>query len=136
MLQKLLFKSTITPLIGKCLDAYAKRHKAIAANVANVEVPGFNRRQVNFEKELKEALNKKGQGLCRTHPQHLPLQKSLDKVVSQVGIDRSNPKLNAINNVDIDLEMADMAKNQLNFDLLATVLRMEYQRLRMAIRGQ
>ncbi len=136
MLHKLLLNPTVTPLIGKCLNAYTKRHKAIASNIANIEVPGFKRREVKFEKELKEALRQRGEGLCRTHPQHLPVKKSLDKVIPTIAVDESNPKLNAVNNVDIDMEMADMAKNQMNFDVMATVLRMEYQRLRMAIRGQ
>ena len=136
MLQKALFNKTITPLIGKCLDAYTMRHKAIANNVANVEVPDFNRREVNFENELKQALNTGSRALCRTHPKHIPIRKSIDEIAPRINIDSSNPKLNAVNNVDIDMEMADMAKNQLNFNLFSTVLRMEYQRLRMAIRGQ
>jgi flagellar basal-body rod protein FlgB len=39
-------------VIGKMLDGAAARHKAIAANLANVETPGYKRRYVSFEKEL------------------------------------------------------------------------------------
>ena len=136
MINKALFQKTVTPLLGKALGAYTNRHKTIAANIANVEVPDYNRRTLAFEEELKEALSVNGKGLSRTHPKHMPVRSSLDDVRGRIDIDRSEPKLNAVNNVDIDHETAAMAQNQLNFNTLATTLRMEYQRIRMAIRGQ
>lgn len=135
MIQKMLFGNTIVPLAGKSLDAYAMRHKAIANNIANVEVEGYNRLEVKFEESLKAHLKPDSQALYRTHEDHLPEGQGL-KTAPSLSVDSSNSKLNAINNVDIDLEMADLAKNQLNFNLLSTALRMEYNRIRMAIRGQ
>jgi flagellar basal-body rod protein FlgB len=135
MLEKMLFGRTITPLAGRCLDAYSLRHKVIANNVSNVEVPGYNRMEVKFEDELTDRLRHRDDALWKTHPQHLPKVKKLE-AEPEVAVDNSEPKYNAINNVDIDLEMADLAKNQLNFSLISTILRMEYQRMRMAIRGQ
>lgn len=135
MLRELLINQTIAPVLKKTLDACSLRHKAIASNLANVEVKDFNRREVKFEKELKEALFDKGRGLCRTHTRHIPIGKGIENIQPKIAIDPTNPKYNAINNVDVDMEMADMAKNQLNFNTMASVLRMEYQRLRMAIRG-
>ncbi|NQS98790.1 MAG: flagellar basal body rod protein FlgB [candidate division Zixibacteria bacterium] len=135
MLENMLFGKTVTPLCGKCLDAYSLRHKVIANNVANVEVSGYNRMEVKFEAELENQLNRNKFALCQTHPKHLPVGGRLNSAPG-VAVDDSNPKLNAINNVDIDMEMADMAKNQLGHNLISTVMRMEYQRLRMSIRGQ
>lgn len=136
MLSKLLFGRTITPLAGKCLDAYSMRHKAVANNIANVEVPGYNRREVKFEEELKDCLRASHKALSQTHEKHIPIRCRIEKVQPSYAIDQENPKLNAINNVDIDMEAADLGKNQINFNLISTALRMEYQRLRMAIRGQ
>jgi len=137
MLDKMLFGKTVTPLAEKCLDAYSLRHKAIANNIANVEVPGYNRREVQFEDELKRCLKKDLSGLCTTHEKHIPISKcKIERIQPRMVVDESNPKLNAVNNVDIDMEMADLAKNQIDFDLMSTALRLEYQRLRMAIRGQ
>jgi len=134
MIKDILFSKTIAPLAKKTLDAYAMRHKAIANNIANVEVPGYHRLEVHFEEALRSYLKPNQDALCKTHPKHLPDENLLD-TMPKLGVDRSNPKLNAINNVDIDLEMADMAKNQLNFSLISTALRHEFNRLRMAIRG-
>ena len=118
------------------MDAYAMRHKAIANNLANVEVTGYTRREVKFENELKECLRRDTAALKLTDKNHIPVACNPDKIQPRFAVDESNPKLNAINNVDIDLEAADLGKNQIDFDTMATVLRLEYQRLRMAIRGQ
>lgn len=134
MIQKMLFDKTIAPLAEKSLDAYAMRHKAIANNIANIEVPGYNRLEVHFEEALRSYLKPNQDALCKTHPKHLPDENRLN-ALPKLGVDRSHPKLNAINNVDIDLEMADMSKNQLNFSLISTALKNEFNRLRMAIRG-
>jgi len=136
MIKDMLFGKTIAPLSGKCLDAYAMRHKAIANNLANIEVKGYDRREVKFENELKECLRRENTALNLTNEKHIPVGCKLEKVQPRFAIDKANPKLNAINNVDVDLEAADMGKNQIDFDTIATVLRIEYQRLRMAIRGQ
>ncbi len=135
ILQEMLFAKTVAPLAEKTLNAYSLRHKAIANNIANVEVPGYQRLEVHFEDALKAYLKPSKEALYKTHPKHLPDAREIS-AVPRLSIDRSNPKLNAINNVDIDLEMADLAKNQLSFNLIATALRHEYNRLRMAIRGQ
>jgi flagellar basal-body rod protein FlgB len=135
MLNKLLFGKTITPLVTKCLDAYSMRHKAIATNIANVEVRGYHRRIVNFEDDLKNSLKSSKSALLRTDEKHIP-PSHLREPEPAYAVDKSHPKVNAINNVDIDMESADMAKNQIDYSLISTILRMEYQRLRMAIRGQ
>ncbi|HID12005.1 MAG TPA: flagellar basal body rod protein FlgB, partial [Candidatus Latescibacteria bacterium] len=47
---------TSIPLLAKALDAYTLRQRAIADNIANSETPGFRRREVRFEEELRRAL--------------------------------------------------------------------------------
>ena len=135
IIQEMLFGRTIVPLASKSLDAYAMRHKAVSNNLANIEVPGYNRMEVHFEEALRAHLKPSKEALWRTHEKHLPDGNKMS-AVPKIGFDTSNPKLNAVNNVDVDLEMADMAKNQLNFSLISTALRHEYNRIRMAIRGQ
>jgi flagellar basal-body rod protein FlgB len=136
VLNKLLFAKTIAPIAGKCLDAYSMRQKAIANNIANAEVSGYNRLEIDFEAELKDKVQRSSKwALHKTHPKHLPIGDPFT-AEPKVKTDKSEPKYNAINNIDIDMEMTDLAKNQLNFSLISNVLRMEYQRMRMAIRGQ
>ena len=44
-------------ILEKSLDVESLRKKVIADNVANVDVPHFKRSEVNFESELKRALD-------------------------------------------------------------------------------
>ena len=59
------------------------------------------------------------------------------KMVGQpeVEIDTANPALNGMNNVDIDQEMANLAKNTLDYNTAATLLRHEYTRFRLSMGG-
>lgn len=119
MLAKLaILDKTSIPVASKGLDAYTHRGRAIANNVANVSTPGYQRIEVAFEDQLREALDKElnlaGQ---RTDANHMYLGRpELDHVKSE-GYrveDPTNP--GEINNVDIDLEMAKLAENQIMFN--------------------
>nr|WP_303047689.1 flagellar basal body rod protein FlgB [Treponema pallidum] len=44
-------------LLHRALDVNALRYEVTANNLANAEVPGFKRTDVNFEAELKRALD-------------------------------------------------------------------------------
>jgi len=57
MLNKFLFEQTNLPLLHKGLDTYALRQKASAHNIANVNTHGFKRMEVQFEDELRMALD-------------------------------------------------------------------------------
>jgi len=136
MLGETIVDKTTVPLLHKCLNAYSSRHKAIANNIANVEAPGYNRVEVRFEDKLKRALFDRKQVLSTTNERHIGgRERDLESVRPEMEVDQSNPGLNGINNVDIDQEMADLAKNNLDYTTAATLLRHEYSRLKMAISG-
>lgn len=112
-----LLARTSIPSVEKGLDAYALRAKAIAGNVANASTPGYQRIEVDFESRLKAALDRnlpKGEA---DQAGHLPLGRpELDRVhpVAYRPLDQTKP--GEINNVDIDMEMAKLAENQLMFN--------------------
>ncbi|MDX2084809.1 MAG: hypothetical protein SFZ03_05410 [Candidatus Melainabacteria bacterium] len=43
-------------VVQKALDGLAKRHTAIASNLANAETPNFHHRDVRFEGQLQQAI--------------------------------------------------------------------------------
>jgi flagellar basal-body rod protein FlgB len=127
---------TVMPLLERCLDAYSLRHKAIANNIANVEVPGYNRVQVQFEDKLRQALTNPSPVLLTTDSKHISAQSSeIEKIHPEVRVDTSEPDLNGINNVSIDQEMVDLAKNTLDYSTAASLMRNEFSRYRMVISG-
>lgn len=104
------------------LQAASLRHRVISDNIANVNTPGFKRSEVRFESLLAEKL-KEPEGnqlaLVRTNPKHLPLPMPDAPVVPTIErIDSTTMRTDG-NNVDIDTEMAGMAKNTIYYNAAA-----------------
>jgi len=120
--------------LKQALDVYARRHKVIADNIANVESTDYRAQEYRFEDLLAGA----GQRLrgARTHAGHLPVgQRDLTDTEGEVRETRTDFD-NGINNVDIDREMTDLATNDLSYRLATRLLSMKYGVLRSAIRGR
>ena len=110
----LLWGPTESMLSGS-LDAASLRQRAIAHNLANAETPGYRRFDVIFEELLaarQQALARRRVPLRQTHPSHLdglPAQ-PVGPVVVQ---DTTSFVRNDGNNVDLERELALLAKNGL-----------------------
>lgn len=140
MLEKMFNTPNIT-VLNKVLDISALKGQVIANNIANVDTPNFKRGEVIFEDKLKEALaSKKSYNRLRTtdhhHMQGQNKSLSLDSFQPDVKIDSNLTYRNDGNNVDIDVEMADNAKNKLLYDAVEQSLNNEFRMLRMAITGR
>jgi flagellar basal-body rod protein FlgB len=109
-----LFNTETRMLVYKGLDANAMRGRAIAQNIANAQTPGYNRIEVNFEEQVREAMKKHVDG-SKTHEEHMDIgrKSSIKKIeaYSYRADDPTNP--GEVNNVDIDIESAKMAENQM-----------------------
>ena len=118
------------------MSAASLRHEVISNNIANVNTPNFKRSGVIFEdllaKELQIDENPRQLKLVRTHDMHLPV--GLPGPVSPK-IEREDTTTMRVdnNNVDIDREMAGLAKNQLYYSSLATSLGSYLSRMKNAI---
>lgn len=134
MLKELLFSATQIPLLKKGLDAYALRHRVQAGNIANAETPRYQRRSVAFEEKLQEAIRQREMVL--TNSRHLRSVGAILNVLEpEVQIDQAPSDPGQVNNVDIDLEMAELAKTNLQFGAAAQTARMHFALLNAAIRG-
>lgn len=137
MLGKLLFDKTNGPLLTKSLDAAMVRSRAISNNVANINTPGYKRVEVSFEKQLAEALDSKILRGSRTNSRHLPLGKlAIDEVQPQSFTPVDPTLASGVNNVDIDMEMAKLAENQILFNFSVKRLQGVYTKLNAAIQGR
>ncbi|WP_426447110.1 flagellar basal body rod protein FlgB [Paenibacillus sp. S-38] len=124
-------------LLERSLDAAALRQKVIADNVANVDTPNFKRSDVRFEELLQQEMNGGGLVGKRTDAKHIPInQTSTTAGTPQVVQDTETFMNNNQNNVDIDYEMALMAKNQLRYNVMVQQVNGEIKKLRTAIGGR
>jgi flagellar basal-body rod protein FlgB len=137
MLGETVFNRSSIPVLAKSLDASMLRQRAIANNIANATTPGYQRIEVTFEDELRKALdNTKIRGM-RTDDKHLELGKR-DVSSLQPKVEKPNdPTLaSGVNNVDIDMEMAKLAENQILYNFAAKFLRGKFSKLNAAIQAK
>lgn len=99
-------------LIKKTLDVSSLRQNTISSNIANANTPDYKVNKVEFEKFLSEA--KKGIGINKTHNMHFGLD-SIEPVVEK----RTTTSYNDNgNNVDMDVEMTELAANEIYYSIL------------------
>lgn len=112
--------------LGRGLKAASLRQEVIANNLANVNTPKFKRSEVAFEALLaKELYGDRREGtlpLVRTHDKHLPVSGFKKRAEAKIELDGSTEMRVDQNNVDVDIEMASLAKNQIYYNAMATEL--------------
>ncbi len=137
MVSNILFDRTAVADLELSLDASAMRHKVHANNVANAETPCYRAREVSFEDEYRRSLGAGNNAATLTHEDHIPIgTPSLDSIrpVMRYAADRMNDS--GVNNVDIDHEMAEIAKDSIRYEMDLNLLKKKFTNLRDAIRGR
>lgn len=128
-----LLSSPQLQVLERSLAAASLRHKVISNNIANVNTPGFKKSDVVFESKLQEALNNNKLAMSRTNEQHLSGRQSSGFSPSVVS-NNSSLRIDG-NNVDIDAEMASLAKNSIYYDATAQQLSSYFSNLKSVIKG-
>lgn len=144
-----LITSLTSQVVHKALDGLALRHKTIASNLANVDTPGFRRRDVQFEGLLKNALRESGQtpggvadsetmALRVSRPEHISNVRRFDSVE---GIQPEVTEMQDFeyrtdgNSVDVETEMAQLARNTQRYIALSSLESRSFKSLRGIISG-
>ena len=117
-------------LLTKAADASWKRETVMSNNIANVNTPGYKRKDLNFQGVLTEEL-----GRCK--------HESLDSKVSDVDLSRLDPQIYVDsanysyrmdgNNVDIDTENVELASEQIRYEGLTDCINSEFERMKAVI---
>jgi flagellar basal-body rod protein FlgB len=128
-------------LLHRAMDANTVRRSVIANNLANANVPNFKRSVVNFESELKRALETETQKpaleLNVTNPKHFPNWKERDYRDVQIRrvLDYTSTYNNNGNNVDAEQEFNNALENQMTYTLLAQAASFEFSQVNLVLRG-
>lgn len=124
MLEQIMNSSNFDYL-SRGMSAANLRQEVISNNIANVNTPHFKRSAVNFEDLLAKELHLDDDGrrleIVRTHDRHLPIPIH-GKAHAVIEEDQTTTMRVDDNNVDIDIEMAALSKNQLYYNAMATQL--------------
>ena len=130
-----LLKSTQVSVLEKALSASSLRHKVISNNIANVNTPKFKKSEVSFENQLALAMGEEKPAISRTHVRHLPIKSIGINVEPTINTVTSTSFRSDGNNVDIDSEMAGLAKNSIYYDAVAQQINKYFAGIKSAISG-
>ena len=137
MLEQMM-NSTNFDYLSRGMTAASIRQEVISHNIANVNTPNYRKTVLEFEDLLAREIygDEPTEGklqMVRTQDKHLP-HKPLNYHAEPNMVEELTTIMRVDdNNVDIDIEMATLAKNQLYFNALATQLGSYVSKLRNAV---
>lgn len=143
------------------MDGLMTRQKAITANTANVMTPDYQRKDVSFESQLREIVEKddlkqyiKEQNSIEYHPTsldlvannevHAPLTPQQAKYLQSDIYDNYSPQITddfasggdrTGNNVDLETEVMNMASTGMKYNVLANLEAKQLNNIKSAIKG-
>lgn len=131
-----IFDRTIQ-LLERTLDLRSARQRVIASNLANEETPGYRASELNFMDQLRSAHHGRlPVVLAATQPRHFGLH-------GAQGVQAVAGKLNEVpagdlpldaNSVNLELEMAKLSDNAMQYNTAATILAKKFHGLLNVIR--
>lgn len=128
-----ILSSPRVEVLEQALSASSLRQKVISNNIANVNTPGYKKSEVSFEDMLQNAIGGDRLPMVKTNERHLTLQKK----------SIPNPEVNVMsntsirtdgNNVDIDVEMAELAKNNIYYNAVVQQMSSYFSGIKSAIK--
>ena len=138
---------TFSGAFGRNLDILTRemevstlRRNVIANNIANAGTPNFKRSDVNFESQLKRALDSEKRvsdfPQFVTNPKHIAFDKPMDwrQVAPRRVLDYLTEAKNNGNNVDIEEEGTNALTNQLLYTTLVQAVTSQIQGVNIVLR--
>ena len=123
-----------TIVLEKALDAAWMKNEVIANNIANVNTPGFKKSYVRFEDQMASAASEFQLGSTQKDAKFLPIGNDTRSVESAEIMQESFTSVRKDgNNVDVDVEMAELAKNTIKFNAIISQISRQFSSLRNAI---
>jgi len=125
-------------VIEKSLEGLSQRFRATSGNLANTNTPGFARRNVAFENELRDAMNSDRRlSMTTTNPGHIPSRPRsvADVTPTETRINDEIYRLDG-NNVDPEREMAVLAQTRMMYNSMTRFAARRVTSLRTAISGR
>lgn len=118
-------------VLGKAADASWLRNDILANNLANVDTPGYKRKDIDFESQLRRALGSSRYESVDSKVSHV----TSTELEGRVYTDAVNfsYRLDG-NNVDIDTENVELASNQIKYNGLMSGINQEFANLKMVMK--
>jgi flagellar basal-body rod protein FlgB len=132
MIREVLFGTQGWDQAKGALDAGTLRQRVISSNLANAETPGYKAQDVAFEELLSDQQSRLP--MIRTQAGHLggtTASPASARIQPRPGDDGAS----GVNNVSVESEMTDLAKNQIHFQALSQFMINRYKAISNSIRS-
>ena len=131
MLNKIVGKTVV---LEKALDAAWMKNEVIANNIANVNTPGFKKSYVRFEDQMASAASEFQIGSAQKDSKFLSIGNDIRSISSPEIMQESFTSVRKDgNNVDVDVEMAELAKNTIKFNAIINQISRQFNNIKTAI---
>ena len=119
--------------MSHALDFRLQRNNIVAANLANIDTPGYTPVELKFEDQLKSFLEgDKPIGMSATHERHLTHADPIEQ--GEMEFDAYSLPDQKGNSVDLDHESSKLAENQLMYRTIITAYNKRMSLLQFAVR--
>lgn len=116
-------------LLGKVMDLRMERQNLVMANIANMNIPGYKTRSMDFEGALQAAVGtaELRNTVSRTNAKHVPTAYEVNNFSGQVAKEFKPRTIYGADAVDLDKEMALMSKNSLAYNSLTMLTQKNFE---------
>ncbi|KDR95156.1 flagellar basal-body rod protein FlgB [Peptoclostridium litorale DSM 5388] len=119
-------------ILSNALDYYWNRNKLINSNIANVNTPNYKRKDVSFAKVLEKTDNGTIEGYV-TDKKHIRINDvEPSKIYENNSSDSVKTRMDG-NNVDLDIENAELAKNTIGYNTTVDQITNHFRRMKSVI---
>ncbi|MED4532522.1 flagellar basal body rod protein FlgB [Metabacillus fastidiosus] len=126
-----IFSNTINSL-EQALNQSAIRQKVMSDNIANVDTPNYKAKDVSFSNILQKEIG--NLQAYRTDERHFEFGSHSKENFKVFTKSQTSYQQNG-NNVDIDQEMTNMAKNQIQYNALVDRISSKFNSLKTVVKG-
>ncbi len=121
-----MIETNTTEALGRFLDVDVRRLRLIAANLANLDTPGYKTRDLDFRAELARASAQAGTNVMYSYVSYMPDAPVARRVRGL--LERPDG-----NNVSVERESLALAETQMKYNLAVQLLKDEFHGLSQAI---
>jgi flagellar basal-body rod protein FlgB len=129
-----LFQSSTIPVLEEVVNFAQARHAVLAGNIANVDTPGYEARDLSvedFQGRLKVAIE------TRDGPPRSPGEPGPPKpMLAEVAKDSRAILRHDLNDVSMETQVTEMVKNQMQHNTALTIMASQFRLLQAAISGR
>lgn len=119
--------------LEKALSTATLKQEVHSSNIANVDTANYKSKQVDFQSALDKAIGQQSLSSFKTDSKHISFSGENESYNPEITINSNTKYKPNGNNVDMDVEMAELAKNQLWYNAVTERINGKFSSLRSVI---